>query len=507
MSSSALAGAAYAAGEKLFSEYEQRFKDYTDKKPEVLYSEILLPPNAPEKFYDRETLWNSAESVETSYNSQLARNIVAALPNEIPKEQLPELVREFCEEQFVKKGMCCDFSIHDKGDGNPHAHILLTLRSLNENGNWMPKCRKEYDLDENGERIKLPSGEFKSHRVDLTDWNKRENCELWRSEWAKIQNKYYEKNNIDVQIDLRSYERREIDKLPSVHLGPYASGLEKQGVETELGNFNRAIEEHNKEKMTLLELIGKIKSVISEIADKLRRLKTNSVKEPTLTEILIDYLEIRKSGRSDWGFYAKRNCTIKDLKEVSAAIVFLSNNNLRTVKDLRRIIDSADKKEKIRKEMKDTKQIILKLRDIYDTEETYGKYLKSFFKDGYYKTHKEQIDRYRKAEKYLKSRGYDSLTNIEPFEAEYDRLKAEYKSFGDDVPEKNSDKYKEMYRISRIVSTVLDDMDIQSDSAQPEKKRESVLGKLEKNKERVRQNEAEKSQNTQRGKRYTPERN
>ncbi len=506
MSSSAVSGAAYAAGENLFSDYEQRIKYYAYKKPEVLHSEILLPANAPEKFYDRATLWNSAESVETSYNSQLARNIVAALPNEIPKEQLPELVREFCEEQFVKKGMCCDFSIHDKGDGNPHAHILLTLRSLNENGNWMPKCRKEYDLDENGERIKLPSGEFKSHRVDLTDWNKRENCELWRSEWAKIQNKYYEKNNIDVQIDLRSYERREIDKLPSVHLGPYASGLEKQGVETELGNFNRAIEEHNKEKMTLLELIGKIKSVISEIADKLRRLKTNSVKEPTLTEILIDYLEIRKSGRSDWGFYAKRNCTIKDLKEVSAAIVFLSNNNLRTVKDLRRIIDSADKKEKIRKEMKDTKQIILKLRDIYDTEETYGKYLKSFFKDGYYKTHKEQIDRYRKAEKYLKSRGYDSLTNIEPFEAEYDRLKAEYKSFGDDVPEKNSDKYKEMYRISRIVSTVLDDMDLKDQGDQPEKQKETPLEMLERHKQEIKQRDAEKAKNKNRGKTYAPER-
>lgn len=86
----------------------------------------------------------------------------------------------------------------------------------------------------------------------------------------------------------RSYERQEIDKLPSVHLGPYASNLEKNGEKTELGNFNRAIEKHNKEKMTLLELIGKIKSVISEIADKLRRLRTNSVKEPTLTEILLD---------------------------------------------------------------------------------------------------------------------------------------------------------------------------------------------------------------------------
>ena len=156
--------------------------------------------------------------------------------------------------------------------------------------------------------------------------------------------------------------------------------------------------------------------------------------------------------------------------------------------------------------MKDTKQIILKLRDIYDTEETYGKYLKSFFKDGYYKTHKEQIDRYRKAEKYLKSRGYDSLTNIEPFEAEYDRLKAEYKSFGDDVPEKNSDKYKEMYRISRIVSTVLDDMDLKDQGDQPEKQKETPLEMLERHKQEIKQRDAEKAKNKNRGKTYAPER-
>ena len=189
-----------------------------------------------------------------------------------------------------------------------------------------------------------------------------------------------------------------------------------------------------------------------------------------------------------------------------SSVVFLSNNNLRTVKDLRRIIDSADKKEKIRKEMKDTKQIILKLRDIYDTEETYGKYLKSFFKDGYYKTHKEQIDRYRKAEKYLKSRGYDSLTNIEPFEAEYNRLKTEYKSFGDDVPEKNSDKYKEMYRISRIVSTVLDDMDLKDQGDQPEKQKETPLEMLERHKQEIKQRDAEKAKSKNRGKTYAPER-
>ncbi len=492
MSSSAVSGAAYAAGENLFSDYEQRIKYYAYKKPEVLYSEILLPANAPEKFNDRETLWNSAESVETSYNSQLARNIVAALPNEIPKEQLPELVREFCNEQFVKKGMCCDFSIHDKGDGNPHAHILLTLRSLDENGNWMPKCRKEYNLDENGEKIKLPSGEFKSHRVDLTDWNKRENCELWRSEWAKIQNKYYEKNNIDVRIDLRSYERQEIDKLPSVHLGPYASNLEKNGEKTELGNFNRAIEEHNREKMNLLELIEKLKSVIMEIAEKLRRLKTNSQREPTLPEIMLDYLEIRKNGRSDWRFYAKQNCSIKDLKEVSSAIVFLNNHNIIKLEDYQKLIESANRRESLRKKIEEGKQIISHLKDARETKEVYLTWKgKTYFKDGYRKAHSEEIDRFINAKKYLKIHNLDTDYSIASIEAELEILQKEFNAFGPDIPKKDSDEFKELIRISKIVSTVLGDMELKDKGTQPVKEKETIQGKLDRFNDTVKQNKEE----------------
>ena len=486
MSSSAVSGAAYAAAEKLYSEYEFKTKDYSYKKSEVLYSEILLPVNAPKEYYDRETLWNSAEAIEKSWNSQLARNIVAALPNEIPREQLPGLVREFCQKQFVDKGMCCDFSIHDKGDGNPHVHIQLTLRALDENGKWLPKCRKEYDLDENGEKIRLPSGEYKSHRVDTTDWNKKENCDLWRSEWAKIQNIYYEKNNLDIRVDLRSYKKQNIGILPTVHLGPYASILEKKGIESELGNLNRAIEKHNREKISLLEMIESLKSILSEILEKVKKLLENSRREPTLTEILLDYLEIHKSGRSDWGFRLKQNSSIKNLDEVSDAISFMNENNLNTLDEIRTTIDSAEKKEKIRKEMKDLKQVISKLKDISETETIYGKYLKTFFKDGYYKSHKKEIDRYRKAEKYLESHGYTVSTNIEPLTVQYEKLQKEYKSFGDDIPGKDSEKYKELYHISEIISAVLDDMDIQAEDTQTEKKKESVLGKLDSYKEIVR---------------------
>lgn len=146
---SAVAGAAYQSGERLFSEYDQRTKFY-NKKKELVHAEIMLPSHAPPGYADRATLWNAVEAVENQGNSQLARRIVLAFPVEVPKEQYLSMIKEFCQEQFVSKGMIADFAIHDKGDGNPHAHILLTLRAMDEHGKWLPKARKVYDLAEDG---------------------------------------------------------------------------------------------------------------------------------------------------------------------------------------------------------------------------------------------------------------------------------------------------------------------------------------------------------------------
>ena len=204
---SAVAGAAYQAGEKLFSEYDQKTKNYTCKK-EVVYTEIMLPPNAPPEYADRATLWNSVEEIEKQWNSQLARRFVAALPREVPMELLPQMVKEYCEEQFVSKGMCCDFAIHDPDPPghNPHCHFMLTMRAIDENGKWMPKSRKVYDLDENGERIKLPSGRWKSHKEDTVDWNEQYHAEEWRHGWEIVQNKYLELAGSPERID-RDRER------------------------------------------------------------------------------------------------------------------------------------------------------------------------------------------------------------------------------------------------------------------------------------------------------------
>lgn len=139
---SAVAGAAYQSGERLFSEYDQQTKFY-NKKKELVHAEIMLPSHAPPGYADRQTLWNAVEDVENQWNSQLARRIVLAFPVEVPKDQYLSMIKEFCQEQFVSKGMIADFAIHDKGDGNPHTHILLTIRAMDEHGKWLPKARKD----------------------------------------------------------------------------------------------------------------------------------------------------------------------------------------------------------------------------------------------------------------------------------------------------------------------------------------------------------------------------
>ena len=108
------------------------------------------------------------------------------------------------------KGMCADFAIHDKGTGNPHVHIMLTLRPLKENGQWGAKCRKAYDLDENGQRIPDGKGGWKNHREDTTDWNDKGNVEIWRAAWAAYTNRALESAGRPERIDHRSYKRQGI---------------------------------------------------------------------------------------------------------------------------------------------------------------------------------------------------------------------------------------------------------------------------------------------------------
>jgi len=173
---SAVAAAAYRSGEKITNEYDGMIHDYT-KKGGIAHTEILLPDHAPREYFDRATLWNAVEKTEKNKNAQLAREIEIALPVELSAEQNLSLVREYANRNFVAVGMCADVCIHDKKDGNPHAHIMLTMRPIEQNGTWGAKSKKEYILDEYGEKIILKSGEEKSRKINAVDWNEQTKAE------------------------------------------------------------------------------------------------------------------------------------------------------------------------------------------------------------------------------------------------------------------------------------------------------------------------------------------
>ena len=332
---SAVAAAAYQSGEKLFSEYDQEQKYYSHKS-EIVHKEIMLPPHAPSEYTDRNTLWNAAEAVEKQWNSQLARRVILAIPRELSPGQYADLLRDYCREFFVSKGMCADFAIHDKGDGNPHAHILLTMRAMDEKGKFLPKSRKVYDLDENGERIRLPSGRWKSHKENTVDWNDQKYAEIWRQGWADTANRYLEANNRPERLDLRSYVRQEIDKIPTVHMGAAACQMEKKGIQTSIGNLNRDIKAANSLMQSIRQMVRHLKGWIADLKEKKAALMEalEQTKEPTIPELLSQYLELRSGQRADWTSRGKLKGTVADFNKVQAAMDFLREKGISTVESL-----------------------------------------------------------------------------------------------------------------------------------------------------------------------------
>ena len=249
---SVVAAAAYRSGTDLFDFETGTRCDYS-RKFGVVYSEIDLPTNAPNNYCDREKLWNSVQKIENRSNSRLAREVEAALPKELSKGLQIQLVKEYVSDNFVSKGMVADWSIHDKGNGNPHAHILLTTRGFTPDGNWDCKEKKRYKLDENGERIPIMdqlTGEQKigargrklwqRETVAANEWNNRENIEIWRENWADVCNSFLIPLEID-PIDHKSYVRQNIDQIPTIHEGYIARDMEAHGVISERCEINREI--------------------------------------------------------------------------------------------------------------------------------------------------------------------------------------------------------------------------------------------------------------------------
>ena len=345
-SQSCMASCAYYSGEKKYSEYECCWKYPHSSPARVKRVEVMLPPNAPRAYADPQTLWNAVDAAETSVNAQTARSMLFALPRELTDEQNLALVRDFCQKEFVDKGMVCNFFYHDKDDGNPHVHIMLTLRAMDENGKWLPKSKNVYALDENGNRIRTPNGSWKRVKVDTVDWNERKYGEIWRQDWAAAQNAALKAAGRMERVDMRSLERQGVeDRLPQKHLGPTASALERKGVSSERGDENRKIISGNKMLASLQKTVRGIGDWLDELRKAVSRQQIiESPDDYPLSDVITAYLDMRRDGRETWNRYAQEKGAVHDLKDGFKAVSFLSNHELYTVGQLGRYIGETKQK-------------------------------------------------------------------------------------------------------------------------------------------------------------------
>ena len=433
---SAVAAAAYRSGEKLTNEWDGMTHDYT-RKGGVVHTEIMLPPHAPPSFSDRSTLWNSVELYEKAGNAQLAREIDAALPIELSREEQIRLVREYCSSQFVSRGMCVDFAIHDTDSGNPHCHIMLTMRPLDERGTWAAKSKKEYDLDENGERIRLPSGRYKTHKVDLTGWNDKDNTLLWRKAWADFTNDFLERNGSPERIDHRSNAERGIDEIPTVHMGVAACQMEKKGIATEKGELNRNIQKANRLIREIRAQIGKLKEWIADLFKARETAPEQPPQSPNLANLLMKYLSVQREKSRKYSQRWQQQHTADELKTIAAAVNYLSEHGISNLDELDASLSSvSDKAYSIREGMKTAEERMKNLQKLMEYGRNYQTYkpIQDEYRQIRWKGKQEKFAEARRAEltlwnaasRYLHANLTDTKTlPISEWKQEYADLKAQ----------------------------------------------------------------------------------
>lgn len=304
---SAVACAAYRSGTKLYDEETRQTHDFT-RKCGVKFSTIVLPKNAPAEYADRETLWNAVQNMETRSNARLAREFEPAIPNELPFDLQIRCLMEFAQHR-ADEGMIIDVNYHkrhkkkndeEEEKENDHGHLMATTRGFDANGKWAPKEKKMYARDENGNKIplidpktglqkvrvrpgKVEEKLWKQVTVEANDWNKRENMELWRADWAEICNRALIEIGSSERIDHRSYKRQGIiDLIPTKHEGVAAREMEKRGEKSELCEYNREVRKANAEIENCNLEIEKYEAEKQEIIDMIdaaERAKTDREKE------------------------------------------------------------------------------------------------------------------------------------------------------------------------------------------------------------------------------------
>ena len=504
-SKSAVASAAYISCEKIKNEWDGVTHDYHNKKG-LLHSEIFLLENIPKEFQNRSFLWNSVELNEKASNAQLARNFIIALPKELSFEENKKLITEFIQENFVSKGMIADLAIHDEsneGNNNIHAHIMTTLRPINEKGQWQAKSKKEYILDDEGNKILNKNGKPKTRKVELTDWNNKGNAEKWRESFAEICNIYLERNNLEKRVDHRSFERQGIEEIPTIHLGASASALERKGIETDKGNINREIKKHNslvkaiKERISELtswigSLIGNLQAKYDEYKQEKKEEYESEAELFNLYEYISIYHDLQGEKARKLNPYASNKKIGADLRRFSKARIYLKDNKLQTIADLQeKIFELAKQSKKISSDIQEKTQRIKDLNQclicsdiIKENKKVYQEYKsKTLFKNSFYNSHKKEIDRYLRARKTIEKFTGTSSIKLNEWEKEITKLEKEIETL-DKEKIKIQDEFKQIDHIKYAVKTVNDDygidLSIEIDKAIKRGEKPSVIAQLKK---------------------------
>ena len=500
---SAVASAAYISGEKIKNEWDGVTHDYT-RKQGVISKEIFLPDHAPKEYKDRKTLWNSVELFEKNSNAQLARNFIISLPKELSIEENKKMIEEYIQTNFVKEGMIVDLAIHDEsreGNQNIHAHIMTIVRPINEDGTWGQKSKKEYILDEKGEKILNKNGKPKTRKVELTTWNDKVNVEKWRENFSDLCNKYLERAGAEKRVDHRSFKRQGIKQIPTIHLGASASAMERKGIRTEKGDINREIKKQNELLKNIGNEIKKITSWLVGFKDKLKEsykeYKDQSKKQIenesglfNLYEYLSFYQEMQENNRAELSFYGKRNKAIYNLKRYASGINYLRENKIKTISDLQGHINTLrSKNSEIYKTIKENSQKIEDLnkclayaKTVRKTKATYQEYeSKKIFKESFYKNNQKEIDQHIRARNLIEKisgkknlREKEWLGEIKNLEDEISKLNTE--------SEKIRERYKEINHIKYAVEAVNKeygiDLSIEIDKAIKRGEKESIIEKI-----------------------------
>lgn len=359
---SAVAVAAYMSCDKIYNDYDGIQHDYT-KKQGLMWEHIFLPQYAPPEWSDRSKLWNAVEEAEKSKDSRLAREFVVALPIELKKAEWVKLLSEFIKDNFVSDGMCADVAVHDTDGHNPHAHIMLTVRPLDEKGKWQHKTEKEYLCVKNGVEKGFTAAEFKVAQSDGWEkqyqykvekkkvymtaseaekcgyeriskypksskfgrqnpiserWNSDEQLVLWRKAWADISNKYLSLAGVEETVDHRNHADRNLDEQPTVHKGVTARTLEKKGFISERCELNRQIKEDNsllrKFKETFKKLMQAVRNTIPAVAEAMENMRQK-------VTISCYQLNVIRFGQKKYAEYlAKTNSEIEKYNKIEDKI-------------------------------------------------------------------------------------------------------------------------------------------------------------------------------------------